>query len=494
MTFQLDASARASLLFACVFSLTLALLRPPFQLSDEVYYFATVQPVERHEGARSECQPLATPVMATGPERRLFRAAVSPILFAACQVTGHPAAALHMTRAVLAMGILIIVWATWRAGRMLSPATPEVAGLAAMMVASHPVLATMSAGVTPSALADPAAALACLGVVGATTAQGWHRFGWLAVGMVSAVIGLLAKDSVMSLTVLTITCGPLMVIRSARSAGRRAQGLLALRVLLAGLVATAALAVALTIVFTDGGPIQRFQDAMASARVAERVINPAVFTRTVRNVPEYYWSFIEVLGNFGGNRVNLPRAWGWIVLTLAIIGGLGLLVHPNARGRVDRGAWRRLSLFFFLALALLLLQAPVRDAMFGAEPAVQGRWLFPVILPLSIWTSLGLVSWVQRARQLVPLLVLVFVTVPVVALCWVILPHFYTVFPSAFNVAGLFLRGPHGSPVDPSLLAPFLSSPSWLADGRVGWALLVGTLASASWAVSTSFRPAEAER
>lgn len=486
-----DSAARASLLFAFFFVTTLALIRPPFQLSDEVYYFAMVQPVERVNDTRPSCQAISIRVMPIDTDRPLFRWLVTPLLYQACQVTGSPATAFHVTRAVLGLGFLIIVWATWLAGRMLAPGTPAVAAIAASMTASHPVLATMSAGITPSAVSDPLAALACLGLVGATTAEGGRRFAWLGVAVSTSILAMLAKDSAIGLAAIVIVGGPLLTVQPSNTHSVRGPRRLRLLIGVALVATLAALTALAAIVSFGGGSFQVYRRSLEVESAADRIFQADVLIRTVSSLPQYYWSYIGNLGNFGGNSVQLPGALGWVVLALAITAGLGLARHRNARGRVKAWSWRRLTFLFAVLTVVLLLQAPVRDAMAGLTPGLQGRWLFPAVVPFTLWTGLGLLAWTPRVAHLVPLVSTVIATVPCVALFWVIVPHFYAAFPHIYNFQGLFLRGPNGVPVDQALLAPFLGPPAWLADMRVAWLLLLATLLSAVWMVIAISRQAE---
>lgn len=111
--------------------------------------------------------------------------------------------------------------------------------------------------------------------------------------------------------------------------------------------------------------------------------------------------FISTWGHFGWMNITLgvQAYWGFAALTVFAFAGLAwfaLKVLPQWE------AWRRAVLFVFgvsilVALGTIIaLEVRFWDLGWGGDP--QGRYLFPVLIPLATLFLLGLRGFVPRAR------------------------------------------------------------------------------------------------
>lgn len=132
----------------------------------------------------------------------------------------------------------------------------------------------------------------------------------------------------------------------------------------------------------------------------QRVIEPAA-------LPLYgsylKYVFVSMWGHFGWMNVTLgvQAYWGFAAVSFASLLGLGLyLVRDFRREPVAR----RATLIVFAASVLIALfliiaiQVRYWDLGWGGDP--QGRYLFPVLIPLAALFLLGLRAYFPRARYI----------------------------------------------------------------------------------------------
>jgi hypothetical protein len=131
-----------------------------------------------------------------------------------------------------------------------------------------------------------------------------------------------------------------------------------------------------------------------------RVIAPSAFrlyAAYLKNV------FISIWGHFGWMNITLGVQiyWGFAALSALAFGGL---VWFAVRDLPKWESWRRAVLFVFAASVLVALAATIGlqvrfwDLGWGGAP--QGRYLFPVLIPLATLFLLGLRAFFPRARYL----------------------------------------------------------------------------------------------
>jgi hypothetical protein len=139
-------------------------------------------------------------------------------------------------------------------------------------------------------------------------------------------------------------------------------------------------------------------------------------------------TFASFWANFGW--MNVPLDLGWYaalaVFSLLALCGLGLFVARVMRGTKTLETWQRRALLLLL-LAVVLIFAQTSGLMIVQGIPQQGRYLFPCIVPLAVFFTLGLREWVPaRHRSIFPLtLMLGMFVLDSVSLCCYIIPYFY---------------------------------------------------------------------
>ncbi len=128
--------------------------------------------------------------------------------------------------------------------------------------------------------------------------------------------------------------------------------------------------------------------------------------------------------------MNVPLDLGWYaalaVFSLLALCGLGVFAVRVVRGTEPLETWQRRALLMLL-LAVVLIFAQTFGLIIVRGIHQQGRYLFPALIPLAIFFTLGLREWVPaRHRSIFPLtLVLGMFVLDSVSLCCYIIPHFY---------------------------------------------------------------------
>ena len=189
------------------------------------------------------------------------------------------------------------------------------------------------------------------------------------------------------------------------------------------------------------------------------------------------------LGGFGAMSAPMPATALCLVLLAAGAAAFGLLQiaaapPPAARPRVG---W-----YFALAVAACLLQAPVRQVLLGTADLHQGRWLFPVTVPVAIAGAMGLERVLGRyADRAWPLVAIA--AAMVMALPWISVTQWHVTGPAwALDRTHLFLFSTGGLDIDPRRVESILSS-AWPAARTTVMALAV--TAGACLAMLLGLRP-----
>jgi hypothetical protein len=139
-------------------------------------------------------------------------------------------------------------------------------------------------------------------------------------------------------------------------------------------------------------------------------------------------TFASFWANFGW--LNVPLDLGWYaalaIFSLLALCGLGIFAVRVVRGTETLESWQRRALLMLL-LAVVLIFAQIFGLMIVQGIPQQGRYLFPALIPLAVFLTLGLREWVPaRHRGLFSLaLVLGMFVLDSVSLCCYIIPHFY---------------------------------------------------------------------
>lgn len=110
---------------------------------------------------------------------------------------------------------------------------------------------------------------------------------------------------------------------------------------------------------------------------------------------ESFWAF------FGWLNLRLGLGWYILLGVICLIAGagLGLMLLRLVRGELFLADWQRMTLLTFGAAVLLALVIMFARQFRAFEGAPQGRYLFPVIIPLATFLMLGLEQWIPERRR-----------------------------------------------------------------------------------------------
>ena len=175
-----------------------------------------------------------------------------------------------------------------------------------------------------------------------------------------------------------------------------------------------------TLTFNSQFSIHRFHLLLEPQRYAPAALRTyALF---------FLLAFASFWANFGW--MNVPLDLGWYtalaVFSLLALCGLGFFAVRVVRGTETLETWHRRALLMLL-LAVVLIFAQTFGLMIVQGIPQQGRYLFPALVPLAVFFTLGLREWVPaQHRGIFPLtLVLGMFVLDSVSLCCYIIPHFY---------------------------------------------------------------------
>jgi hypothetical protein len=139
-------------------------------------------------------------------------------------------------------------------------------------------------------------------------------------------------------------------------------------------------------------------------------------------------TFASFWANFGWMNVPLDLSWytALAVFSLLALCGLGLFAVRVVRGTEFLETWQR-KVLLMLLLAVVLIFAQTFGLMIVQGIPQQGRYLFPALIPLAVFFTLGLREWVPARHRGLFLLALVLgmFVLDSVSLCCYVIPHFY---------------------------------------------------------------------
>lgn len=389
------------LLLAALHAASAALIRPIYQVSDEVNYLASAR---RDALSRITDPALAACISPPDGEipnarifggKALFHRVAGGALTQACRFGAGDAAPI-VVRLLFSLSLVVVTWCGWQLGALLSGGT-LVPALTALGLATHPVLAKYAAGVTPDSLANACAAVAILQVIR------WLVLGPSARRLVAVVVatGLAAglKDSALVFVPihgLVLASSAFNVAAVARSrAGRFALAAFAL-----------AVAVGLALVTRTN---QQIGPGVADALASPLRFVGLVLNDTLTQLPAFLASAWTSLGGFGAKSAELPTVAATIVVGLLGWAIVGLL---RGWGRQAPLPPRVLPYLVVLGTACLL-QAPVRLVLLSMTDLHQGRWLFPMAVPVAFVLARGLAA--AGGARLWPLTTMATLTVMMLA-------------------------------------------------------------------------------
>ena len=412
-----------------------SVVRPLFQVSDELSYVLTVQAkaLELSPADRACILPPEGQAFDFPPRggKFGFHNASALVLAGACRIGAGPLA-IPLTRVALAITLPAIVGLTWWLGWLVAPHSRFVAPAAALSTATQPVIATFSGGMAPDGLANAASAGSLL----VATHLVLNRPGgqWVLPMLLCAVAAIAAKDSALFLGPLT-----LLVVGawSVQTSVRRA----ALTTALVGLGALVLASSGLLSMLST--PYPNLDTVLTWAIAEPTAFATIVVNSYVTHAGKVLHSALAGLANFGGGSLDLP--WSLYLLQVAVLTvGIAAFV---AACTAEAGMGTRLRRFAALVLAALLLDAvqiPVRQLMTDSLGPIQGRWLFPV-WPLVIVACV--IGWDtllrRRAPAVLPLFSVGSALIAVAALVRIV-GYYYRDWPQVFAWPNLFLYAAEG--------------------------------------------------
>ena len=454
-------------LLAVAHAATHAVIRPLYQVSDEVVYLSTVQAAAiAAAGAGGPLHCLAPPA---GEFPRLaastkpgFLIATSLQLRTLCHM-GIGEASLVWLRVLQSVSLGVVAACAWAVARLLTGRAWD-AFLAGLIVAAHPVAATHAGAVTPDAWANAFSALALLFGTRLLLNRGGAGDMPLLVGSVVAAYAW--KDSTGFLLAL-----PVLVL-ALRAPGSSSIGAGWRRFAILG--ATSAIVVAAAL-FWFRTPY------LAMAGTTER-LTPASFGRAVLEdlLPQLgslVASSWTALGNFGASHLSASAtaaAIGVLLLALGIVGGCRRLARAaGPTSAVLLLAWAACA-------ALCIVQPSVRQVLLGTQDVHQGRWLLPMLVPAA-----ALLAWGLNGLSRTPGRGVLLCSVALLTAAWLgvleTVRFFWDAYPADLREPALYIRGTGGAVLDDTLILGVIRHAAAALPGAVpALSLTILTLLSAA--------------
>ncbi len=415
------------------------MLRPLYQVSDEIVYLSTVQAVA-FGIAPVGLAPCLAPPAGTRPAiaaqaKPGFLRATSRQLVWLCEL-GAGDRSLLLLRLLQALSLPVVAACAWAIARTIT-GRAEDALLAGVLVAAHPVAATHAGGVTPDAWANAFSAVAFLSATRVLVGGGR---GWDLLAVVAAPLLALAwKDTATFLLALPLSVMAVQVAQSYRNAGTTALRLAGL-VLSAGLVAVAGLVWFRTPYLASPGAAGAPRDAAVWVR--------AVLGDLLAQLPGLATSSWTGIGNFGASTLTTAAVANVIGVLLLVAGLVGAFVRlPQAP------APRRLlaiGIVWAMSAGLCVAQPSIRQVLLSTQDVHQGRWLFPLLAPAAVFLACG-INGLVTGRRLLPLATLAMSVVSISAALETT-RYYWDAIPSQLRTASLFIRGTGGAVVDDALV------------------------------------------
>lgn len=423
-----------------VLSAAQAVLRPNFQVSDEVAYFAGAQwgaIVATERRAALEVAPPTGQYVHEPPSGKpLWQASAGRVLAQLAPQFG-PGPSVVAFRLLGCLSVALAAALTVGTARRLLGNEP-VALAAGVLVASHAGFAAHAAAMTPD--------LAVFGLGALTTYLGVRaREAPAARRLVTAAGILMLTGVAFALKDTGVIAGlPVLFLVPPPPHTRAPWQNLVLLVLGASVVLTSVSAG-----LPSGGPHLAAQVPSAS---------PADLPRQAANLLVTFWTSV---GNFGANELPLPASVRVLALVTSSIAGLGIVrIAAGRRGTVvDRTALATAAVVALAACAPSI----ARWQVVAHTDVLQAKWVFPAMPVFAILTIQGLSAWTSNPARALPLLAVLAVGSNVLFLAGCLIPFYYEALPVGLRVANLYLGGSYGTGTDPAIVRTFIVAPEWLA-------------------------------
>jgi hypothetical protein len=474
------------LLVAALHVLVTAATRPMLQVSDEINYLYSAQfTAVREHGVPVTLLPCisppdGTPLPLDPSGKRGYREVSARLLAASCRASG-PYAAFVLTRVALGSSLLVIVACGYGFAAVVCPGVRGLPIAVAALLALHPVLVIYSAGITPDSWANAFAAMAWLAfaLVLARPSGLWL----LPVLTACVLLAVLWKDTTHFMAILPVTAVPLAVLRSRRVSPLTVGfGIAWLAVcVLVG-------AAAREWVRSPYAITELFVSRLTEAPLA---VASALIADVLPRLPHLFVSSWTELGSFGASPralatgVFVPIVVASVTALAGVIGSLFARTSWMSDDTAQR--WRLQVGIWSLALLLCASQAAARRIAQPNADVDQGRWLFPLAVPLATAIVVGLMSWVRRPAAAVPFVVVGSITIAIVAHLQVV-GHYYLHFPDTYVRARLFLAGSGGLDIGRERVAALVVRPDVLRDAGTMGFLYAAALASVAALLIATWR------
>lgn len=418
---------------------THAVVRPLFQISDEVVYLSTVQAAALSLAGPELARCIAPPagVFARIPvsTKTGFVNVTALQLKALC--TGGPARTwpLLALRLVQALSLGVVALSAYLIACTLTGRESD-GMLAGLLAAGHPVAATHAGGVTPDAWANAFAAISLL----AATRMLLDRARWwdAPVLVVAPILAVAWKDTatfLLLLPVITLGIQAKHLYKPGRIAG--------LYLLVLGAAMALLAAAGLQWFRTPYFPGRSIVDAVTQLHSARAIVADALSQSA--GMITSSWT---ALGNFGASTLTMSTTAATIGLATlcgSVIGGWRRL----NQARPAFAAWPVLLVWVGCGV-LCLIQPSVRQVLLSTQDIHQGRWLFPMLAPAAAVVACGLNGF-SRTRSLQPLWILCALTPAWLALID-LTRYYWLAYPRQLMEPALYLRGTGGDVLDDQLL------------------------------------------
>lgn len=287
------------------------------------------------------------------------------------------------------LGVLVIVMA-YLVAREVFPDDPALARTVPVFILFMPMFSFIAGSYTNEPMSDLAASL-WLYVMVIVLKRGLSS--WRGLGLLTALaMAYLSKRSGLFLIPLTAMYSPFLVFRR-KGPGRAA----AISILGTGGIAALVFIVA-----------SLPEEGLRYALLDRYFWGPLGFGGFLSSFDHDYFSYayldllvkyFQVLfesfwGVFGWMSIRLEGMWYWAMGILVLAAALGLvpLLLPKSKGQSPLAAFQR-SVLFLCAAAIVFAVAPViaqYSAEFSPRALPQGRYLFPVVIPISLLMVVGL--------------------------------------------------------------------------------------------------------
>lgn len=421
--------------FATAHSATHALIRPLYQVSDEVVYLTTVQAAALKPTtppARTRCiappDGSITPIAVTTKPGFLTMTALE--LRGLCGA-GAGDFALVGLRLVQALSLGVVAASAWAIAALLTARWAD-AWLAGLLAAAHPIAATHAGAVTPDAWANAFSAVALL--ASTRLLVGRSRWWDVPVLLASALAAFAWKD----------TTGFVLVVATMTLVHRVPRGLARLP-----LWARSAAATGLAVIPVLAA-VSWFQTPyLAIAGYRPRGLQgadlaAAVMDDAMAQAAQLLTSSWTALGNFGASTLSASPSAGAIGALLVLAGVTGAVLRVASRNGVFPSA---VAVTWTAGATICVLQPSIRQVLLFTEDIHQGRWLLPLLAPAAAVLACGLNGLVPDRQRAAPLCGL-----GALAAAWSGIfettRYFWVAFPSDLRESALFIRGTGGVVLD----------------------------------------------